>query len=497
MREVVGATVESYGHTRQTFSVGFQNHGKKSPTPLSFAARSPFGLPEEQQRRCSEPILGRCMDHELDGAQLDELLGEVEAHLATLDDLLAGDGISGDRFDACFRSLHTIKSAAGMSGFAEMERVAHQAERLLDERRESASLGPEQVRALHDSVGALTTMTTRLRRISDVGDGELEAGPPLHGAPIRATTAPRVEPGIGEVLVAAGKTTRAAVQTARQAQLQGDPRRLGEILVATGELEADDVLQALNTQRAKHPRAAKIGRDETLERLVELCLQLRRVSAELGAQAPSPYPALETLATIADDLDLVSQRLARRSLPELLHQCEQTAKALAERHHKPVELRVRVAEISVTRAVSDTLRACCMHVIRNAIDHGIESPTRRRALEKEPRGLVCLTARPVADGMVEVAIADDGRGLDSDAIASKAVELGYLPAEQAATLSVPARQHLIFLPGFSTARTVTTTSGRGVGMDAVRDLIESVGGSVALESTQDAGTVVRLRVPRT
>src|SRR5262249_39715759 len=135
-------------------------------------------------------------------------------------------------------------------------------------------------------------------------------------------------------------------------------------------------------------------------------------------------------------------------------------------------------------------------LVRNAIDHGIESPEARRAAGKPEEGCVRLRAYHEG-GQVNAEVSDDGAGIDPERIKQRAVAEHLITAEQANRMGAQTLLGLIFLPGFSTAREVTTLSGRGVGMDVVKTNIEKIGGSVDIHSTVGQGTTVRVRIPLT
>jgi len=151
-------------------------------------------------------------------------------------------------------------------------------------------------------------------------------------------------------------------------------------------------------------------------------------------------------------------------------------------------------ETELDKTVIDRLSDPLVHLIRNSIDHGIESPDTRLAAGKTAQGTIRLSAEH-SGAHVLISIADDGAGLDAEVIRAKAVEKGIITAEE--TLSEQELHSLIFAPGFSTAKNVTSVSGRGVGMDVVRSNIESLGGIVEIQSTKGIGTTITLKLPLT
>ena len=166
------------------------------------------------------------------------------------------------------------------------------------------------------------------------------------------------------------------------------------------------------------------------------------------------------------------------------------------RRGREVDLLVLGAEIELDRAILDALGEPLLHVLRNAIDHGIEDAEGRQASQKPPRGQVRVTVRRTRD-RVMIEVADDGRGMDVEALRASAVARGALSAEAAARLPRSDVLFLACLPGVSTAKDVSELSGRGVGMDAVKRAVERVGGTLQLESEPGRGTCVTFRLPLT
>jgi two-component system chemotaxis sensor kinase CheA len=177
-----------------------------------------------------------------------------------------------------------------------------------------------------------------------------------------------------------------------------------------------------------------------------------------------------------------------RRFPRLMRD---TAAALG----KEVSFEMRGETVEADKTVVDGLFQPLLHLLRNAVDHGIEAPDARVAAGKPAAGRVLLAARKDGDGVV-VEVSDDGRGLDLARLRREAGERGLLPEATAAALDDAAAADLVFLPGLTTAAAVSAVSGRGVGMDAVRDAVEALGGRIALRSAPGAGSTVRLTLPQ-
>jgi two-component system chemotaxis sensor kinase CheA len=163
---------------------------------------------------------------------------------------------------------------------------------------------------------------------------------------------------------------------------------------------------------------------------------------------------------------------------------------------KQIRIQIEGEEIGVDKAVNEALRDPLLHLVRNAVDHGIELPDDRIAAGKPVKGTLRLRAFHEG-GRVQIELSDDGRGVDPGRLIEKAIEMGMLSVENAAVLSPDQALNLMFLPGLSTKDDVTNISGRGVGMDVVRSALELVGGSVDVSSETGKGSVFRLNVPLT
>jgi two-component system chemotaxis sensor kinase CheA len=240
--------------------------------------------------------------------------------------------------------------------------------------------------------------------------------------------------------------------------------------------------------------------DDFLELAGELLLATSRLR-EMGKRLPeADRPMLEEgvdrLHTLAKDMHGRVMGARMTPLAVVTDQLPRTVRDVARRRGREVDLEVEGAEVELDRAIVDALAEPLLHVLRNAIDHGLEDAETRKAQGKPPRGQVKVTVRRARD-RVMVEVADDGRGMDADALRASAVARGVLTAEAAARLPRSELLLLSCLPGVSTATDVTDISGRGVGMDAVKRAVERVGGTLELHSEPGRGTRVTFRLPLT
>ncbi|SFG07195.1 two-component system, chemotaxis family, sensor kinase CheA [Palleronia marisminoris] len=252
---------------------------------------------------------------------------------------------------------------------------------------------------------------------------------------------------------------------------------------------------ARGAQKTDSVRVPSHRLDELMDQLGELVIaqaRLNRISTDLGdAGLSSTAEEIERLVT-----GLRDATLSIRMLPiELVFgKFRRVVRDLSTELGKDVQLSTLGGETEVDKNVIDSLTEPLVHIIRNSIDHGIESPEERRAAGKADRATVAMRARQ-AGGEVLISVTDDGKGLDAEAIRARGIERGLIAADQ--DISEDQLFGLIFEPGFSTAKALSSVSGRGVGMDAVRRVIDDLHGAVEVKSVKGRGTEVTLRLPLT
>ncbi|MFN3740136.1 MAG: chemotaxis protein CheA [Thermodesulfovibrionales bacterium] len=218
---------------------------------------------------------------------------------------------------------------------------------------------------------------------------------------------------------------------------------------------------------------------------------------ELHGMSPLVFDLHKISASLEKRIhELQDEVLAIRMVPlaQLFGRVNQMLRRYAREVNKTVRVEIYGEDTEIDKSISDNIMEPLMHLVRNAIDHGIESPEERKAKGKEETGLITFRAYQKGNHVV-IEVADDGRGIDLEKIRRRAIERGILSSDKAV-----AREELIeliFTPGFSTKETVTEISGRGVGMDVVRDKIVSIGGFVEVETFEDKGSTFRLTIPIT
>ncbi|MDX9714969.1 MAG: chemotaxis protein CheA [Dissulfurispiraceae bacterium] len=309
---------------------------------------------------------------------------------------------------------------------------------------------------------------------------------------------------VGEILAERGDISHEALQKVLSKQ-----KRIGELLVDEGLVSPDQIQSALTEQ--KHIKSIRDKRQkvevdtsirvasEKLDMLVNLVGELVTVQARLTQTASSNSDP--ELLLISEEVERLSAELrdntmSIRMLPigSTFSKFKRLVRDLSGELHKEMELTTEGAETELDKTVIDKLGDPMVHLIRNSIDHGIESPDERLAKGKPAKGNLHLSARH-SGANVLIEIKDDGKGLDPDVIKSKAVEKGLVLHD--AVMTDREIFSLILLPGFSTAKIVTNVSGRGVGMDVVKKAIDSLRGTIEIDSEKNIGTTITLRLPLT
>ncbi|HEX7871329.1 MAG TPA: chemotaxis protein CheA [Sphingobium sp.] len=271
--------------------------------------------------------------------------------------------------------------------------------------------------------------------------------------PLDADTATRMEDG-------QGKRAATALLRVEGAKLDRLARQSGELAIAVNGLDG----LAARAEPVDRELAADIRRTQTA---------IERASGALRASVA--------------EVRLISLAPALRRLPRL-------ARDVAATLGKEVRFSITGDETEVDKQIADGLFEPLLHLVRNAIDHGIEAPTERAATGKPGQGEVTLSIAPHGDRLL-VTLRDDGRGIDPDLVRRSAIDKGLIDAEGAAALSDAKALRLIFAPGFSTTGQVSQVSGRGVGMDAVQSAIERLQGTVEIDSLTGSGTTIRIALP--
>ncbi|MFL6162208.1 MAG: chemotaxis protein CheA [Jatrophihabitantaceae bacterium] len=403
-----------------------------------------------------------------------EFLAESAENLDRLDrDLaaLANDPQSPELLASVFRTVHSIKGTSGFLAFSRLEELTHAGETLLARLRDrELPLTPDIDAVLRELAEAIRALLARIYRSGH--DTGLDLGRVLAAVRAAAGGQPVSNPTSSAV-----ETTTRTADLDRPAGPPGGrhelPARIGEPSVRV----AGELLDALHRLTAE----LALSRDQLITHAAELDDAQLRLT-------------VQRLDRIATDLRAGVLRARMQPVEQVWSRFPRLVRTLGDQCGKQVRLLMAGSEIELDRSVLEAIRDPLTHLVRNAVDHGIEPVARRLAAGKPAHGTLRLQARPAADQVV-VEVADDGAGIDLRAVGSGALARGLVTGEQLATMTAEQLRELVFQPGLSTAPAVTRISGRGVGMDVVKTNVERIGGSVELDSEPGAGTTCRLRVP--
>jgi two-component system, chemotaxis family, sensor kinase CheA len=237
--------------------------------------------------------------------------------------------------------------------------------------------------------------------------------------------------------------------------------------------------------------------DQLMHFMGELVLHRTTVEAlASGADVPGLTQAMQDLTRASQALQAMVMQVRMIPVEAVLLRFPRLVRDLQTKLGKDVELRLVGKETELDRTVVDALGDPLVHLVRNALDHGLEGPEERVAAGKPASGVLEISARH-AGGNVVITVSDDGRGIDPARVGRKAAERGLIAEDAIATVDAARAAELLFQPGFSTAEVTSDISGRGVGMDAVRSSIRELGGEVLLSSEHGAGTTAQIRLPLT
>ncbi len=329
------------------------------------------------------------------------------------------------------------------------------------------------------------------------------ARPPAHPEP-----APNA-PALGDLLVELGVDSD-QVSLALAAQGLGDGRRLGEILVEDGIVAPETVEEALAAQAGQpSPTDGRTKLSDSnirvdvglLDRLMtlvgELVLSRNNILQHVNHQAdPAVMAASQRLDLVTGELQEAVLKTRMQPIRTVWAKFPRVVRDLSMTCGKQVRVETEGDDTELDRTIIEAIKDPLTHVIRNSVDHGIETPEERVAKGKPAQGTLHMRAHHEG-GQVIIEITDDGGGIDVARVKAKAVSRGLLTEAEAVSLPDREARQLIFMPGFSTAETVTNVSGRGVGMDVVKTNIEKIGGTVDLHSEFGAGTTIRVKIPLT
>ena len=409
--------------------------------------------------------------------------------------------------DNIFRLVHTIKGTCGFLGLPRLEALAHAAETLMGKFRDGAPASSEAVTLILATIDRIKIILESLeseQREPEGADDDLITS--LEGMVDRISVGgakPESEHSVGTLVhqvlerpLREGEDTlddleRAFRNTATEAEPAKSPKPAATAVDAA--VKEDETGKSAN-------QSIRVTVD-TLERLMtmvsELVLTRNQLLEIVRRHEESEFKTpLQRLSNVTAELQEGVMKTRMQPIGNAWQKLPRIVRDLSNELGKKIDLEMQGADTELDRQVLDLIKDPLTHMVRNSADHGLETAEERRAVGKPEHGLIRLSAYHEG-GYIIIRIADDGRGLDSERIKAKAIAQGLVSEVDAEKLPENQIHKFIFAPGFSTAAKVTNVSGRGVGMDVVRNNIDQIGGTIDVKSVAGAGLSFTIKIPLT
>lgn len=492
----------------------------QEPAPAAPAAPAASVSPEPEpavptHAYVAEPLLLAESEFEY----VHSFLTECQEHIENIETgILSVEQDPGnlDKINEVFRPFHTIKGMAGFLNLKDIQALTHEVETLLDlARKEKLVITPGIIDVIFEALDVLKVQIQAISHYMAAPTGQPVVQPPIADLLQRVALAARGKavPGLlvpdrqdpqhkllGEILTENGEVAPEVMEFALHQQAAGNTGQpVGSILTSMGAVRAKDVSKALRKQGEGVQETVVRVDTAKLDHLVNLVGELVIIQTQVeqngAARANERLLRLvEQVTKITRDVQEVAMSMRMLPLAQTFHKMGRVLRDLARKVDKKVNYEVEGEETELDKNVIQELSDPLMHMIRNAVDHGIESPADRIRAGKPETGTVTLRAYHLG-GNIVIEIADDGKGLDKDALIRKGIEKGLIPPD--AQLTEQQAFNLIMAPGFSTAEKITDISGRGVGMDVVKKNIEKLRGKIEIKSVKGQGTTFTFRLPLT
>ncbi len=402
-----------------------------------------------------------------------------------------------------FRLVHTIKGTCGFLGLPRLEALAHAAETLMGKFRDGQKATSEAVTLILATIDRIKQILESLEReqrepegtdkdlISDL-ERMVEQLVPLAAPAPPAYAVGTLTPQVLERPLRPGEDSLDDLERAFR-ETPVDPSAAKAAKSAADSAKDDESAKAAN-------QSIRVTVD-TLEHLMtmvsELVLTRNQLLEIVRRHEDSEFKApLQRLSSVTAELQEGVMKTRMQPIGNAWQKLPRIVRDLSNELGKQIDLEMQGAETELDRQVLDLIKDPLTHMVRNSADHGLETPTQRRAAGKPAHGRIRLSAYHEG-GQIVIQIADDGRGLDTDRIKAKAVAQGLVSEADVEKLTEAQIHKFIFAPGFSTAAKITSVSGRGVGMDVVRNNIDQIGGTIDVKSVAGVGLSFTIKIPLT
>ncbi|MDM7203034.1 MAG: chemotaxis protein CheW, partial [Thermodesulfobacteriaceae bacterium] len=409
-----------------------------------------------------------------------------------------------------FRTMHSLKGAAGFFGFKSLEGIAHFAEDILSKLRDGVLEPREEViDILLKALDQIKFIVAHLEehKSEPIDDRILEFLVELSNFADKLKR--EVEPKKTESISGEGEVTKEEVEKKEEIEKM-------EIVEKVDEVEKKEVerksLPEMSKEAKEEKETSAIPQVQLTETHIKVDVKLLDILMNLAGELvlarnrvvqlanrmndSELLRSVQTLSMVTTELQETIMKTRMQPIAVVFNKFPRIVRDLSKALNKKVNLYIEGAETELDRSIIEAIKDPLTHLVRNSIDHGVEPPEIRAQMGKSPEGKLFLRAYHEG-GQVVIEIEDDGKGIDLEKIKRKAIEKGFLSEEEASKLTEKEILSLIFKSGFSTAEKVTQVSGRGVGMDVVKTNIEKLGGSIEINTLLGKGTTVRIKIPLT
>lgn len=484
-------------------------------------------------------------------AYIEEFLVESNENLSSIGSELLNYEKDGARdvLDNIYRKVHTLKGSAGFLGFKKLQKITHTAENILDLMREDKlRLNSELVDALLKTFDICNSILQVIADDGSEGEPDVEGIGHLLESLSDPSQSPQTEVEKPSLEIAKDPLDRPIHTNISEDHylMDGQLEQVSQAPVTASKVEGEVSMPAPIVKESpvapdakampsqKVPEVAQAEKQESAKKVAqekpkvqvannsdkgsvidsvvrvnvnlldkimnlvgELVLSRNQIVQFSNANQDNRLLKLtHDLNVITSDLQTEIMNTRMQPVGNVLSKFERLVRDLSRSQNKNVQLSIIGKETELDRTLLEAIKDPLTHILRNSMDHGLETPEEREANGKNPQGHIVIRAFHEG-GYVAIEIKDDGRGINKERVMSKAIEKGLLTEEEAANCNDKQIFNLIFNPGFSTAEKVTNISGRGVGMDVVKTNIEKIGGNVIVESVDGVGSTFKLRIPLT
>ena len=406
-----------------------------------------------------------------------EILESLEARCLELE-----KAATPELLNELFRYAHNLKGSSRSVGLEQYGQCVHKLEDLFTELKEQPErINSAMIGLILEVQSSLVHWTEKLRKDRDAVEhvGHLIQRMDREIRPSTESQAPTAAFGFFEEVVPtkleAPPPVAPPVSSVPKTVVSDSKGVSGDETIRVSLRRLDSLIRLIGELSIQHSIVANAKENQTLD-------------------SQQSHDAINLSKKVIQDLQTEAMGLRMQSLEGLFQRLDRVARDVARSQHKPLEIILRGSDVELDKTVIEHMKDPLIHIIRNAVDHGLEAPDERQAKQKGNKGSILIEGRQNAANVI-IRIEDNGRGLDPERIKRKAIEKGLIP--KGASLSQSEIFRLIFLPGFSTAEKITDVSGRGVGMDVVNKAVEELNGTIEIDSKVSEGTCFEITLPST